>query len=47
MTPANDAVFLLDVDNTQRNSDHIVADRDDHLRQEFGRERGMSRPMLK
>jgi FMN phosphatase YigB (HAD superfamily) len=38
MTPANDAVFLLDVDNTLLDNDHIVADLDDHLRREFGRE---------
>lgn len=36
MTPANDTVFLLDVDNTLLDNDHIVADLDDHLRRAFG-----------
>jgi FMN phosphatase YigB (HAD superfamily) len=38
MTAANEVVFLLDVDNTLLDNDHIVADLDDHLRREFGRE---------
>lgn len=36
MTPANDFVFLLDVDNTLLDNDRIVADLDDHLRRAFG-----------
>jgi FMN phosphatase YigB (HAD superfamily) len=38
MTSANDVVFLLDVDNTLLDNDRIVADLDDHLRRQFGRE---------
>ncbi len=38
MTPANDAVFLLDVDNTLLDNDRIVADLNDHLRRGFGGE---------
>ena len=34
----DEVVFLLDVDNTLLDNDHIVADLDDHLRREFGRE---------
>lgn len=34
----NEVVFLLDVDNTLLDNDRIVADLDDHLRQEFGLE---------
>jgi FMN phosphatase YigB (HAD superfamily) len=38
MTTPNEVVFLLDVDNTLLDNDRIVADLDDHLRLEFGRE---------
>jgi FMN phosphatase YigB (HAD superfamily) len=38
MTASNETVFLLDVDNTLLDNDRIVADLDDHLRQEFGLE---------
>jgi FMN phosphatase YigB (HAD superfamily) len=38
MTPPSEVVFLLDVDNTLLDNDRIVADLDDHLRREFGRE---------
>jgi FMN phosphatase YigB (HAD superfamily) len=38
MTAANEVVFLLDVDNTLLDNDHIVADLDEHLVHEFGDE---------
>ncbi len=38
MTAPETVVFLLDVDNTLLDNDRIVADLDDHLRMEFGRE---------
>lgn len=38
MIMPNEVVFLLDVDNTLLDNDRIVADLDDHLRQEFGLE---------
>ncbi|MDZ4730207.1 MAG: HAD family hydrolase [Xanthomonadales bacterium] len=38
MTPTNDAVFLLDVDNTLLDNDRIVADLNDHLLRNFGGE---------
>jgi len=38
MTAPDEVVFLLDVDNTLLDNDRIVADLDDHLRREFGRE---------
>ena len=38
MTPANEVVFLLDVDNTLLNNDHVQADLMDHLEGEFGPE---------
>ena len=38
MTPANDVVFLFDVDNTLLNNDHVQADLMGHLEQEFGSE---------
>ena len=38
MTAANEAVFLLDVDNTLLDNDSIVADLGDHLADEFGEE---------
>lgn len=38
MTAANEAVFLLDVDNTLPDNDCIIADLDDHLVLEFGDE---------
>ena len=36
MTAANDVVFLLDIDNTLLDNDHIVADLSAHLAQVFG-----------
>jgi FMN phosphatase YigB (HAD superfamily) len=36
MTPMNEIVFLLDVDNTLLDNDHIAADLSEHLAQEFG-----------
>ncbi|MBI1396378.1 MAG: HAD family hydrolase [Betaproteobacteria bacterium] len=36
MTRHADIVFLLDVDNTLLDNDHVVADLDEHLRSEFG-----------
>jgi FMN phosphatase YigB (HAD superfamily) len=38
MTASNEVVFLLDVDNTLLDNDHIVADLDEHLVNEFGDE---------
>ena len=38
MTAPSEVVFLLDVDNTLLDNDRIVADLDDHLRRQFGRE---------
>lgn len=38
MTPANDVVFLFDVDNTLLNNDYIGADLMGHLEREFGHE---------
>ncbi len=38
MTPLADAVFLLDVDNTLIDNDHIEADLKRHLEREFGPE---------
>ena len=38
MTESNDVVFLLDVDNTLLDNDRVVADLDDHLQRELGRE---------
>ena len=38
MTASNEVVFLLDVDNTLLDNDHIVADLDEHLVHEFGDE---------
>jgi FMN phosphatase YigB (HAD superfamily) len=38
MTPANDAVFLFDVDNTLLNNDKVQDDLMNHLEQEFGPE---------
>lgn len=38
MTVPESVVFLFDVDNTLLDNDRIVADLDDHLRREFGRE---------
>jgi len=37
MTP-DEVVFLLDVDNTLLDNDHIAADLNNHLQREFGRE---------
>ncbi len=36
MMAPDEVVFLLDVDNTLLDNDHIVADLDEHLRREFG-----------
>ena len=36
MTPSHDTVFLLDVDNTLLDNDHILADLRQHLEREFG-----------
>jgi len=38
MTAPSEVVFLLDVDNTLLDNDRIVADLDEHLRRQFGRE---------
>ncbi len=38
MTARSEVVFLLDVDNTLLDNDRIVADLDEHLRRQFGRE---------
>ncbi len=38
MMASSEVVFLLDVDNTLLDNDHIVADLDDHLQREFGRD---------
>ncbi len=38
MMPLDEVVFLLDVDNTLLDNDRIVADLDEHLGREFGRE---------
>ena len=38
MSAPDEVVFLLDVDNTLLDNDHIVADLDDYLRREFGDE---------
>jgi FMN phosphatase YigB (HAD superfamily) len=38
MTTTDKVIFLLDVDNTLLDNDHIVADLRDHLEQEFGSE---------
>lgn len=39
MTAPDEVVFLLDVDNTLLDNDHIVADLSNHLEREFGPER--------
>jgi predicted secreted acid phosphatase len=38
MSVTNGVVFLLDVDNTLLDNDHIVADLSEHLAREFGDE---------
>ena len=38
MMAPDGVVFLLDVDNTLLDNDHIAADLDDHLQRQFGRE---------
>ena len=38
MTVPDEVVFLLDVDNTLLDNDHIVTDLSHHLAQEFGEE---------
>jgi FMN phosphatase YigB (HAD superfamily) len=38
MTAPHEVVFLLDVDNTLLDNDHVVADLSNHLEREFGRE---------
>ena len=40
MSPDKRAVFLLDVDNTLLDNDHVIADLMRHLEREVGRERG-------
>ena len=39
MKPPDDVVFLLDVDNTLLDNDHIIDDLRNHLEREFGPKR--------